>query len=81
MKCAGVEDPFTMNVLIVGYMLDSTLDYECRGYFIIQNNAGPTWGENGYGRLCIPVVGSPLTYGTCNINKSVVYPTIGLMPA
>jgi len=35
MKCAGVEDPFTMNVLIVGYMLDSTLDYECRGYFII----------------------------------------------
>jgi C1A family cysteine protease len=46
MKCS-IVDPITRipivdhAVTIVGYKLDSTLDTECKGYFIIKNS----WGK------------------------------------
>lgn len=82
MKCS-VIDPATSNpltnhaVAIVGYKLDSTVDPDCKGYFIIKNSWGTTWGENGYGKVCIPKDETTLKAGTCNIQHFFCIPNIG----
>lgn len=43
----------THAVTIVGFA-DSNEIPECSGYWIIKNSWSTKWGENGYGRLCIP---------------------------
>lgn len=40
-------------VTLVGYKEDSTIT-GCSGYWIAKNNWGPTWGEQGFFRICIP---------------------------
>ena len=67
-------------VTIVGYKLDSTLDAECQGYFIIKNSWGTSWGQSGYGKICIPKLESSLKAGTCNINYLIMIPSVGLIP-
>jgi hypothetical protein len=70
--CQG-SDPYTgkplfnHGVTIVGYETTSTDPY-CSGFWVIKNQWGDSWGENGFARLCIPSNEASLPSGTCNIN-------------
>ena len=54
-------------VAIVGFGEDYTIVDGCRKYWLLKNSWGPTWGENGYFRLCRE--DDQMPYGTCLIRS------------
>lgn len=68
-SCAKVDSNgpvLTHAVTIVGFNDDNSIP-ECSGYWIVKNSWSERWGENGYGRLCIPKDDQLETTGTCHI--------------
>jgi hypothetical protein len=62
--------------LLVGYSPTTQSDKEyayCSGYWVLRSNWGPSWGEDGYIRLCINRNRPDDNIGTCNV---LVYPHI-----
>ena len=84
MICSAMNDdqrPKTNHgVVVVGYKLDSTLDPDCKGYFIIKNSYGTSWGENGYAKFCMYKDETKYPYGMCNMYYRVQIAQVGLLP-
>lgn len=71
---------YTHAVTIVGYENSKTVK-GCSGWWIVKNSWGPYWGENGYGRFCIPEKEpKDKPRGTCNLNFLVMIPHIDIVP-
>jgi KDEL-tailed cysteine endopeptidase len=67
--CPGFLSQLNHAVLLVGYGTDGKQDY-----WLIKNSWGPTWGENGYGRIQRGQrKGDP---GQCGILEEPFYPVV-----
>jgi KDEL-tailed cysteine endopeptidase len=59
----------------VGYGKTDT-NKNCEEYWIVRNSWGPTWGENGFFRICMDGAGdSDIPLGTCLVNMFATWPT------
>ena len=62
-------------VTLVGYGKNTQNNQEeCPEYWKIRNSWGPSWGEEGYFKLCIPKDQKTLPTGTCQVLSYVQYP-------
>lgn len=61
-------------VTLVGYS-QNTDTPGCSGYWIIKNQWKPTWGEQGYFRLCIRSDPKAFPKGIMNVNNLVMQPS------
>lgn len=61
-------------ITIVGYGKSERAD--CDEYWLIKNSWGTYWGEHGLFKLCADRGGRTQTYGTCQINSYVMWPTL-----
>ncbi len=79
--CAGFgyDPPVSNSGNLVGYSLNSQTE-GCIGYWILQNNRGTDWGENGYAKLCIPPEYDKVIPGTCNSQYMIDIPDLNLIP-
>lgn len=80
LKCSDATNSVTHGVVLVGYGEVSASDNArawCSEYWVLKNSWGQQWGENGFFRVCMDVLGQKQTpYGTCLINKFALYPTV-----
>ena len=85
-ECTAVsfeESEVNEIVTIVGFGTTQQTDKEytfCSGYWIVRPSYGPTWGENGQIRMCIPRNRETTDIlGTCNIQTYPALPDTGLL--
>jgi aminopeptidase C len=80
LHCSYGDREVNHGVLLVGYgkvTKHDRVNGRCEWYWIIRNSWGPTWGENGFFKICADHYPSKqLPYGTCLVNKYSVWPTM-----
>lgn len=79
LHCSYPNREVNHGLLLVGYGHVDKHDKvrgRCSEYWIIRNSWGPTWGEEGFFRICADDAGShKVPQGTCLVNKYSTWPT------
>lgn len=78
LDCSDGNKQINHAVTIVGYGKSEEKSVQnswCKGYWIVRNSWGASWGEQGFFKLCMDKAGdSSIPYGTCHINRFPSYP-------
>ena len=61
-------------VTIIGYGLSFVEG--CDEYWIVKNSWGTKWGEQGLFRICADRKGKSKELGACQINSSIMWPSL-----
>ena len=73
MECNSVGSPNNHSLLIVGYSKNE----EGKEYWVVRNNWGRGWGDNGYAKIAIG--GPNENSNVCGILNYLHYPSIRRM--
>lgn len=80
LRCSDSEKKINHSVTLVGYGKVDKKEVAsswCSQYWLVANSWGPSWGEQGFFKLCMDGAGHQrMPYGACQVNRFPSYPTV-----